>query len=71
MLFRSTDDTEINDRATAGTLTMATYGYPVLSDYDPYVTLVEKTAALTIALGAPGGTTVDFVPMRECFFKKY
>ena len=50
---------------------MATYGYPVLSDYDPYVTLVEKTAALTIALGAPGGTTVDFVPMREYFFKKY
>ena len=50
---------------------MATYGYPVLSDYDPYVMLVEKTAALTIALAAPGGTTVDFVPMLECFFKKY
>ena len=50
---------------------MATYGYPVLSDYDPYVMLVEKTAALSIALGAPGGTTVDFVPMREYFYKRY
>ena len=41
---------------------MAAYGYPVVSDFDPYVMLVEKTAALTVAPGAPGGTLVDFLP---------
>lgn len=52
-------------RAIAGTLTMVTFGYQVVTDNDEYVDLVGKAASLTVASGAPGSTPPDFVPFRK------
>ena len=41
---------------------MATYGYPITEDCDPYVTLVERSTNLSVELGTPGSSLVDFVP---------
>ena len=42
---------------------MATYGYQVASDNDPYTNLVEKVNIMTVEPGAPGSTLVDLFPV--------
>ena len=44
---------------------MATYGYQVDSDNDPYTNLVEKVNIMTVEPGAPGSTLVDLFPVCE------
>ena len=43
---------------------MATYGYPVLSELDPYVTLMKEVARITVKYSSP---IVDFIPACEAF----
>ena len=50
---------------SSATMTMATYGHQVVSDDDEYVNLVERTNAITVQTGSPGGTPVDFFPPCE------
>lgn len=51
-------------RATASTVTMATYGLQVISDDDAYLQLIEKVNVATLEPGAPGSTMVDLIPAR-------
>ena len=50
-------------RNTSASITMATYGYQVASDNDPYTNLVEKVNIMTVEPGAPGSTLVDLFPV--------
>ena len=49
---------------------MATYGYQVASDNDPYTNLVEKVNIMTVEPGAPGSTLVDLFPVCECIYER-
>lgn len=60
---------EVSFRATASTLTMATYGYEVESEEDAYVKLVEEVNLMTVEPGAPGSTLPDLFPI--CEFTSY
>ena len=54
-----------NDRFTAGTLLMATYGHEVTSEDDFITKIAVDAAALFIEGGTPGATIVDFLPFCE------
>ena len=53
-------------RATAASVTLATFGRQVSSVDDEYVRLIEKVNAFTSDAGPPGTTLVDLLPLRKC-----
>ncbi|THH01886.1 hypothetical protein EW145_g6841 [Phellinidium pouzarii] len=51
-------------RLIAGSILMATFGHEVVSENDPYVSLVNRTTKMSTEAGSPGGTFIDLFPAR-------